>query len=152
MGSEKINPEQAFMSMMVVWFALVVSQGLFLVLAFFIKPELLRFDFSQPLLGGDAVVIGVLAVVSLSIFAASFVMRKRFITQAIDGQRVELVQTAMIVGCSMCEAVSIIGLFLAVANDYRYFFIFSGLGIVGTALHFPKRNDVQAATFKAFEP
>lgn len=151
MNDQRTDPEQAYKVFMTVWMALLVSQFLFAGVAFLVKPALLRFDFTQPLLGENAVVIGVLALVSISVLAASFVLRGKFTSQGIDQQKVELVQTGLIVGCSLCEAVSLIGLFLAAAFTYQYFFLFSFLGIAGTALHLPKRDDVHSATFRSLE-
>lgn len=151
MSDQRTDPEQAYKVFMIIWTALLVSQFLFAGVAFLVKPQLLRFDFTQPLLGENAVVIAVLALVSISVLAASFVLRGKFTSQGIDQQKVELVQTGLIVGCSLCEAVSLIGLFLAVAFTYQYFFLFSFLGIVGTALHLPKRDDVHSATFRSLE-
>ena len=151
MSEQRTDPEQAYKVFMTVWMALLVSQFLLAGVAFLARPELLRFDLTQPLLGENAVVIGVLALVSISVLAASFVLRGNFTSQGIDQQKVELVQTGLIVGCSLCEAVSLIGVFLAVAFTYQYFFLFSLLGIVGTVLHFPKRDDVHSATFRSLE-
>ena len=136
---------------MIIWMALLVSQFLFAGVAFLVKPELCDSILLSRCLGENAAVIGVLALVSLSVLAASFVLKGKFTSQGIDQQKVELVQTGLIVGCSLCEAVSMIGLFLAVAFTYQYFFLFSLLGIVGTALHLPKRDDVHSATFRSLE-
>ncbi len=151
MQNDKINPEQAYTTLMIIWFALLVSQGIFVVVIFFAKPELFRFDLTQPLLGNNAAVIGVLTLVALSAFVTSFMIRRRFLAQSVDEQRIELVQTALIAGCSFCEAASIIGVLLAFVFSYPYFFFFSILGIVGAALHFPRRDNVHAASFKTFQ-
>lgn len=151
MRNGKINPEQAYTTLVIIWFALLVSQGLFVLVIFFARPELFRFDFTQPLLGNNAVVIGVLSLISLSSLVTSFVLRRRFLAQAIDEQKVELLQTALIAGCSACEVVSFIGILLAFLFSYQYFFFFSILGIAGTALHFPLRDNVHAASFRTLE-
>lgn len=122
---------------------------MFIVLLFFVKPELFKFDFTRPLLGENAVIIVALVVISLIDIAASVVLRKRFVERAITEQNVGLVQTGMVVGCALAEVVSLIGLFLAFSFDYQYCFFFSILGAIGMLLHFPKRGDVHAASFRA---
>lgn len=68
--------------------------------------------------------------------------------QAIQTGSIALVQTAVIIGCAMCELVSLFGIFIAFVFDFQFFFVFSALGIVGTLVHFPRRSDVHAAGFK----
>ena len=148
MQNEKINPEQAHTTLMIVWFALVMSQLLFLVILYFIKPGLFRFDLTQPLLGENAVVVGALAAIAIVNLVTSFTLRKRYIGQAIATGSIAMVQSALIVGCALCESISLFGLLLGFAFDYPYFFAFSIVGIVGTLLHFPRRGDIHAASFK----
>ena len=134
--------------MMTIWAALVMSQVFFPVIVFFAKPELFRFDLKKPLLGEYAVEIGTIGVLSLVNLVVSFTLRKRFMGQAIETGRIALVQTAVIIGCAMCETVSLFGVLVAFAFDFQYFFVLSALGILGTLLHFPRRTDIHAASFK----
>lgn len=149
MQNEKINPEGAYSTLLTIWGALLMSQFMFVVIVFFIKPELFRFDFAKPLLGENAVIVVALAAISLANLAISLVMRKKFIERAVNEQNIGLVQTGMIVGCALAEAISLFGLLLAFAFDYQYFFLFSILGMIGILLHFPKRGDIHAASYKA---
>ncbi len=151
MQNEKIKPEGAYQTLMVLWGALLMSQFLFLVIVFVIKPELLSLDLSKPLLGNDGVIVMALAAVSLSTLGASFVLRKKYLAQSVAEQKIELVQTALIIGCALAESVSLFGLLLAFVFDYQYFFFFSALGILGTLAHFPRRDDVHAANFRPRE-
>lgn len=148
MQNEKINVEQAYRTLAVVWFVLLMSQGILMLFLSFVKPELFDFDFSQPLLGDDTILVLMLAIVSLSNFAISFVFRRKYINRAIAEQNVGLIQTAMIIGCSLCEAISLFGMLLAFTSDYQYFFLFFALGIFGIILHFPRRESIVAASYK----
>ncbi len=148
MPNDKINPEAAFKTMMTIWAALVVSQVFFPVIVFFAKPELFRFDQKRPLFGDVAVEIGTIGVLSLVNLIVSFTLRRRFTGQAIETGRIDLLQTAMIVGCAMCELVSLFTLLVAFVFNFQYFFALSALGILGTLLHFPRRSDVQPVSFK----
>lgn len=143
---DKINAQ--YQTLLVVWVALLISQCLFLVLVFFVKPELFRLDPSVPLLGANSILVIALAAVSLIVLVLSFTMEKRFLDLSVDQQNVGFVQTGLIIACSLCEAISLFGVLLAFAADYSYFFLFSGLGILGTILHFPSRKNVLAASYK----
>ena len=147
-AESKINPNDAYQTFMVTWVALFVSQFFFLGLALFIKPELLSFSLTKPLFGSNPVAVMALAAISVVALALSFVLRNRFLAQSVAEQNIGLVQTAMIVGCSLAEFISLIGLFLAFAFNYQYFFLFSGLGMLATVLHLPRRSDIAAASYK----
>ncbi len=142
------NVEQSYRTLIVIWFALLNSQLLLLVVLYFARPEIFRFDFSKSLLGENSAMVILLAVLAVSTFLLSFVLRRKFINQAINEQKVELVQTAVIIGCALCEAISLFGLVLAFAQNYQYFFLWFALGILGTILHFPRRENLIAASYK----
>ncbi|MEP6787558.1 MAG: hypothetical protein ABJB40_03945 [Acidobacteriota bacterium] len=148
MQNQKINPNDAYQIFMVIWISLFVSQFLFVALAFFIKPELLRFDLSKPLLGSNMVVVLALAAIAIVDLALSFVVRNKFLTQSVAEQNIGLVQTALIAGCSLAEVIGMLGLLLALAFNYQYFFLFSALGMLAMVLHLPRRSDIAAASFK----
>lgn len=148
MQNEKINPEGAYGKLLTIWASLLMSQFMFVVIVFFTKPELFKFDLTKPLLGENAVIVIALAAVSLADLVVSIVLHKKFVERSVTEQNIGLVQTGMIVGCAMAEAISLFGLILAFIFNYQYFFVFSILGIIGILLHFPKRGDVHAASYK----
>ncbi len=148
MKDEKINIEQMYRTLAILWFALFVSQFLLLLVIFFAKPELFRFDFSQPFLGKNAPIIIIFAAASVLNIAISFFLKKKYLGQAIAEKNVHFVQTAMIVGCAMCESVSLFGLMLAFVADYQYFFLWFIIGIGATIFHFPRRDNLIAASYK----
>ena len=148
MQNQKINPDGAYQTFMVIWFALFVSQLLFAGFAFFLKPGLLKFDLTKPLLGENAVMVLAFAVISIADIVFSFVLRKKFLVQSVAEQNIALVQTAMIAGCALSEVISLLALFLAVSFNYQYFFLFSALGVIAMVLHLPRRSDIAAANFR----
>jgi hypothetical protein len=58
------------------------------------------------------------------------------------------VQTAMIIGCALCESISLFGLLLVFLEGYQYFFLWFALAILGFVLHFPRRENLIAASYK----
>jgi F0F1-type ATP synthase membrane subunit c/vacuolar-type H+-ATPase subunit K len=151
MQNQKLNVEAQYRVLTVVWIALLFSQLLLLVVLFFARPEVFRFDLSKSLLGGNPVVIVMFALLAISNLVLSFVLSRKYLNQAIAGQKPALVQTAMIIGCALCEAISLFGVALAFAFSYQYFFLWFALGILGTILHFPKRDNLIVAAYKGWK-
>lgn len=151
MKNEKINIEQFYRTLAIIWFAFFVSQILFLLVIFFIQPELFQIDVSRPLLGKNMPIIIIFALTAIFNIAISFFLRKKYLDQAVSEQNVYFAQTAVIVGCAMCESVSLFGLMLAFVADYQYFFLWFTLGIAATVFHFPRRDNLIAANHKNFQ-
>lgn len=149
MENNKPNAEQSYRTMLMLWSSLLMSQFLFVGMVYFVKPELFRFEFSKHPVGDYSMLIIVLAVIAFSNFGISFWIRKYLVEKAVTDQSVPGIQTALIVGCALCESVSLLGLLAAFAEDYQYFFVFSAVGILGTILHIPKRSDIFAASYRS---
>ena len=133
---------------MIIWFALFMSQFMFFLIIYVTKPELYAFDFSRSVLGDNPLLIGVFALIGVSNLVISLFLAKKFVERAIEEQRVTLIQTAMILGCALSESISLIGVFLAIAFSYQYFFAWIVLGVIAMVLHFPQRDNVHKASFK----
>ena len=148
MQNQKTDTEPIYKTLMLIWFAMLMSQVMFVVMAFVVKPELLAFDMTKPVLGDNPAMVGLFAAAAFGDIIISLFFRKKFLEKSIAEQNVGAVQTALIIGCALAEAVSLFGLILAFAFNYQYFFLFSALGVIGVILHFPRRNDVEAASFR----
>lgn len=148
MENQNSNIEAHYKTLSVIWFGLFMAQLMFLVVLFFAKPEVYRFDFSKTPLGENPVFVIALGIVGISTFLMSFVMEKKFLAQAISEQNTAHVQTAMVIACALCEATTLLGLVLAFSIAYQFFFVWFALGLLGTILHFPKRDALIAASYK----
>lgn len=137
------NIEPIFKTQMILWFAFVMSQIMFLVIIYFVKPEVFKFDFSQNLFHPMALIMGFMALMNLGL---SFLFRSNYNNDAIENQNMQTVQTALIIAWAFCESLSIFGLVLAISITYPLFFIWSALGILGTLIHFPRKADLFNAT------
>lgn len=138
--------DQKYRTLVVLWLILLFSQMLFAVVIYSVRGQLFRPDLSQPFLGDTpAIVIGA-AILAFTNLAISFVVRKLAIERGIAEQRPSYVQTALLLGCAFCEAVSIIGLVLALGFDYPYFFLWLIAGFAGIFLHFPRRKHLLDAS------
>lgn len=137
-----------YQTLVIIWFAMLMSQIILLVVVYFAKPEVYKFDFNKPILGENAPLVIAFAVIALTNVVFSFVLKKRSFQQAVEKQQIGLVQTGLILAYAFCEATSLLGIVLAFAFSYQYFFAWFALGIIGIILHFPRRDDVIAASYK----
>lgn len=137
-----------YKTLVVIWFGLLMSQVLFLVLVYFIKPELFDFSLARPSLGDQPLVTLAFAVSAAVFFAISFVLSNQHMRRAVEDQDAGCVQTALVLGCALSEVPSLLGLILAFVFEYHYFFLWILLSVFGILLHFPRRGNLEAATYK----
>lgn len=143
------NPVETYKTLLMIWVALLVSQVTLLVAVYFAKPEVFRFDFSKPFFFGDSPILPLaFALLAFANFGLSFFLKKRAFAQAIEKQQISYVQTGLILALAFCESISLIGVVLAIVFAYQYFFLWIAFGILGIILHFPRRDDVIAASYK----
>lgn len=90
----------------------------------------------------------VFSAISAFLVVGSFPVKKTFLSRSVETQQVRLVNTGFVLAMALCEAAGLLGLLdYFVAHD-RYYFILLALSFVGVLLHFPRRNQVEAASFK----
>jgi hypothetical protein len=141
--------EQQYRTLALIWFVLLFSQTMFLLVIYLSKPEIFRIDFSKPVLNGEnTVFVAAFAILAITNLIISFVMKRRCFEQAIEKQDSQYVRMGLIIACAFCESISLLGMVLAFAFEYQYFFLWFALGITGIILHFPKRDSLIAASYK----
>ena len=136
-------------NLLVIWLALFSSQFMFLAIVYFVDPKLFEFDFTKPLLDQNSMIIIIFAVFGFFNLMASFVLKKKFLNEAVTKQKPELVQNAILVACALCETVTLFGFMLAFVAEYQYFFVWMIVGALGMLFHFPiKKYLVNASSRK----
>lgn len=146
MKNQKPDIDQLFRTMTIIWLVLLLSQfALFGVAYSMIGPEAIANASAGPLGTNPPIVIGAVALAFTNL-ALSFFMKRRCLEQAVAEQNVRLVQTGLVIGCALCESISIIGMVLILAFAYPYFYFWFALGIIGIFLHFPRRQHLLDAT------
>lgn len=144
----KQNVEQLYRTSLILWSAFLISQSMFLLVLYFSKPELFKFNFSQPFMGEDFVVVAAFGFMAiLNLFIGLF-LKFQGVNRAIEEQKPALLQQTLVIGLAFCESISIFGFILAMAFNYPYFFFWTILGTTGILLHFPKRQNFHDASFK----
>ena len=100
-----------------------MSQSVFFMVLYFAKPELFKFDFTKPLLGENLIVVIIFGFMAIMNLFVGLFLRIQGTQRAIDEQKPMLLQSALILGLAFCESLSILGLVLAFAFNYQYFFL-----------------------------
>jgi hypothetical protein len=138
-----------YKTLVFIWAALLVSQLVFLVLILIVKPALFVPDLSRPLMGSQPLVTLVFAVGGIAALVLGFMFRNQHMARAAVDHDASCVQTGLVLGCAFSEACSLLGVILALAFNYQFFWVWIGLGIIGILFHFPRRGNLEAATHKS---
>jgi uncharacterized membrane protein (DUF485 family) len=140
--------EVKYQTLVVIWAALLVSQAIFFVLIYFVKPALFSFGSVPVSFGSKPLIVGVFALAAVILFALSFIFRRQYIARAMVDHDAGCLQTGLVLGCALCEGCSLLGVILALVFGYEYFFLWIAAGTVGILMHFPQKGSLDAATFK----
>lgn len=144
----KQNVEFQHRTSLILWSAFLMAQSTFIFILYFAKPELFKFDFTQPLMGENFAVVAIFGFMAIFNLFISLFLKFQSVERAVEEQQPKLLQQGLIIGCAFCESVSIFGLVLAFAFNYQYFFLWFILGTLGMLLHYPKRQNFHEASFK----
>lgn len=139
--------EQVYRTNLILWAAMLMAQIMLLVMLFFTKKELFNFNvFAEPVTVKP--IIGIFAVLGMLTFALSFILKNRFLRLAVKNQTIGMAQTGQILAYALCEGTSLLGVAVAFAFGFPYFFLWFVVGILGILIHFPRRDNFIAAGFK----
>lgn len=152
MANDARPVEVKYETLVVIWAGLLFSQVVFLALVFFMRPRLFSPAFDQPALGEKPLITLVFAVMAIAMIVLSIILRRQHMARAVADRDASCVQTGLVLGCALSEICSILGLVLALAFNYPYFFFWNGLGLLGILYHFPRRGNYDAALFGEPKP
>ena len=137
-----------YKTLVIIWLALLFSQIIFLIVTYAVKPQLLSIDLSKPVLGGQPLITLSFIASAVVFFVLSFVLSRQHIRRAERDQDASCVQTGLVLGCALSEVPSVLGVILAFAWEYQFFFLWIALGMIGILLHFPRKSSLDAATYR----
>ena len=135
----EIDINKRYQTMIILWFALLIS-----VVMYFVVSQLAPPATAPP----NSMLTFTLTAVGTFLVVVSFVIKQKLLRRSVDDQDISLVQKALIIACAICEAAAVLGLverFAVSGRDYLLLFIIAALGI---ALHFPRRSQLEAASYK----
>jgi F0F1-type ATP synthase membrane subunit c/vacuolar-type H+-ATPase subunit K len=137
--------ERRLQTMRVLWAVFLANIGLFALVGYLItqgaEAEAYEAaDFSNLLL--------ILFAVGVASVAASFAVRRVFQARAEREQNPVVVQTGLILALVMCEVAALLGLIGLFIDRNPYAYALFALAAVGDLLHFPRREQLLAASYK----
>ena len=136
-----------YQNLIVIWFALLMSQAVFVVAAWFIKPGLARFDTSTPFLTDKPAIVLAFSASAIIFFGLGLILGRQHNARALRDRDATCMQTGLMLGCALSEIPSILGLILALAFDYPFYYLWILLGAFGVLLHFPRKGNLDAANY-----
>ncbi len=138
-----IDLDTRYRTMLILWLALLMSVVMFFVMTMVVAPVPSDSDRDVP----TSFVLFAMAGVGTFLVVLSFAVKRKLLQRSVEKQDVTLVQQALIVGCAMCEVSALLGVverFSIGSGDHYVLFLVSAIGM---ALHFPKRDDLLAASW-----
>lgn len=131
--------EARYRILLVIWFAILTSVGMFFFLTMFIpRPQAAENNILSFTLGAMG---GFLAVVS-------FVPKQKLLAQAAEKQQPQFVNTAYIIAFALTEASALFGLLMYMVTPERFYFLLFIIAVIFMLVHFPRREHLVAAVFK----
>jgi drug/metabolite transporter (DMT)-like permease len=137
----RMQLEARYRTMVILWAALLLSVGLYFALSVFVaKPD----SEDTP----SRTLTFVLTAVGVFLVIVSFAVKQKFLAQAEQNQAPSLVQTGLIIALAFCEGAALLGLLDFFATGNRYYFVTFIVALVGMLLHFPRRDQLAAASYR----
>ena len=140
----EIDLNKRHQTMVVLWFALLMSIGSFFVFTRLAAPTISN----APRETRNPAVIVALVVFGILLVGISFLLKRKFLQKSVEKQDIGLVQQGMVLACAICEFSALLGVvdhFLI--GDPEYYLLLV-IGATGTVLHFPRREQLSAASPK----
>lgn len=141
----EIDLKQRYQTMLTLWFGLLASVGMYFVFLTIARPQVVN----EPQTPTSSLPIVLFTALAMVLVLGSFVVKAKLIAQSVEKRDVLLVQKAMIIASAMCDVSAILGVVARFAfNTGRESVWLLLLGAAGIALHFPRRSQLEAASFK----
>jgi hypothetical protein len=140
----QIDAEKRYQTLVILWLALMISVGMYFLFALFAAPAF----HTGSLQSTSLPLLVTLTALGLFFVILSLVVKRRLLERSVTQQDLGLVQKSLVIGCAMCEVSALLGLlasFLIGGRDYYLLFVIAALGM---ALHFPRRLQLQAASYR----
>jgi len=104
---------------------------------------------TEPQTPANLLPIVAFTAIAMFLVLGSFVIKAKLLAQSVEKHDVLMVQKALVIACAMCEVSALLGVVARFAfNTGRESVWLLLLGAAGIALHFPRRSQLEAASFK----
>jgi len=142
MGS---NLDKRYQTLVVLWFALLMSIGMYFLFSVLVAPSVIN----DPGNSSRSLLIVTLTALGTFLVIASFAVKRKLLERSVEKQDVSLVQKSLVIACAMCEVSALLGLLEHFIIGNREYYLLFLLAAAGTAAHFPRRNQLEAASYKS---
>lgn len=139
--------DKQYQTLIVLWFALLMNIGVFFVVSVFIAPATANESGEHP----SSFLTITLTALGTFLVLGSFAVKQKLLRRSVETQNTTLVQKALVVACAMCEFSALLGLLERFIVGNRAYYLLFLLGAVGTALHFPRRSQLESASYKSLD-
>jgi hypothetical protein len=136
--STQTNLDARYRAMLTLWFALLMNVGVFFAFSLLLGQEI---GVAAP----NALLTAVLTALGILLVVLSFPVKWSLLKRSVERQDVQLVQRALVIACVMCEGSALLGLMERFLVDGREYYLLFLIAAIGTALHYPRREQVVAA-------
>ena len=142
----ELDLNKRYQTMLTLWFALLMSVVMYFVFLQIVAPDIPNEPINPP---GFSLIVAITVVGAIFVLA-SFVVKRKLLSRSIENQDAFMVQKAMLVACAMCEVSALLGVLerFIVTGSRAYYTLFV-LAIAGDIFHFPRRSQLEAATYKS---
>ena len=137
-----VNIDGRYRMMLILWVAMLTNIGFFFVVSLFLGPE------AGTVAPPSSLFIAVVTVLGTFMVIISFAVKRKFFARSVEKQDVGLVQKGLVIACGMCEVSALLGLLLRLLVVQREYYLLFLVAVIGTALHFPRREQLLSATYK----
>lgn len=138
------NLDKRYQTLVVLWFALLMSIGMYFLLSVFVAPGVSN----QPRTPTNSLLIVVLTALGTFLVIVSFAVKGKLLERSVEKQDVSLVQKALVIACAMCEVCALLGLIEHFVIGNREYYLLFLIAAAGMAFHFPRRSQLEAASYK----
>ncbi|HUS11186.1 MAG TPA: hypothetical protein VMZ30_12040 [Pyrinomonadaceae bacterium] len=140
----EVDLNKRYQTMIILWLGLLMSIGMYFFVSVFAGPEI------QPESGNprSSILTVVLTALGTFLVIVSFAVKQKLLRRSVDRQDVNLVQKALVIACAICEATALLGVIERFTVGNREYYLLFILAAAGIALHFPKRSQLEAASYK----
>lgn len=140
----KVDLNKRHQTLIGLWFALLMNIGVLFLFAFFLVPKINNETGS----GRSSLLIFTLTALGTFLVIISFSVKGKILERAVEKQDINLLQKGLIIACALCEVSAVMGLLERFLTGNRESYLLFLIAIAGTAFHFPRREHLEAASYK----
>jgi hypothetical protein len=140
----EVDINKRYQTMLTLWAALLLSLGSYFVFSLIAAPSM----GNAPSTPGNSLLTTALTGLGTILALLSFPVKRRMLERSVETQDVALVQKGMIVACALCEVAAVLGLIERLVIGSRNYYLLFVIATIGILLHFPRRDQLLAASYK----